>query len=80
VLWRAEVLVDRWSEVEAAHAAAHGMMVSTVPAEDEIVVTCTWETGPDVGVGAAMYELCERLLPLIEVRMLDFGSIERLAA
>jgi hypothetical protein len=44
VLWRAQIRVDYWDEEIAAHAAARGLTVSDVVSEDEIVVTCTWET------------------------------------
>jgi len=42
------------------------------------VVTCTWVTA-DAGIGAAMFELTERMRPVFDIHMVDFGSVEAVA-
>jgi hypothetical protein len=76
--WRAEVRLDYWDNAAAHHAAAHDVIVSGGEQSDETVVTCTWVTA-DVGIGAAMFELTERMRAVFDIHMVDFGSVELLA-
>jgi hypothetical protein len=73
--WRAEVRLDYWDSTAVEHAEANDVVVSGPEQPDETVVTCTWVTD-DVGIGAAMFELTERMRPLFDIRMVDFGSVE----
>lgn len=74
--WRAEVRLDYWDDTGAQQAAARDVTVSGEEQLDETVVTCVWETA-DVGIGAAMFELTERMRPVFDIRMADFGSVEQ---
>lgn len=76
--WRAEVRVDYWDNAAAEHAAAHDVSVSGQEQSDETVVTCTWVTD-DVGIGAAMFELTERMRPVFDIQMVDFHSVAPVA-
>src|SRR4051794_21790235 len=76
--WRANVRVDFWDKAAAEHAAAHDVTVSAHEQPDETVVTCTWATD-DVGIGAAMFELTERMRPALDMQLVDFGSVELVA-
>lgn len=77
--WRAEVRLDYWDNAAARHAAAHDVIVSGEEQPDETVVTGTWVTA-DVGIGAATFELTERMRPVFNIQMVDFGSVEPTSA